>query len=89
MNILIEIKDRKINLVLQSGRKTADVLEFPEDHDLSTKLLMNIDKLITRNKLTLKDVKNIKVRADLPTGYTTVRIAETVAKTWNYAVRIK
>ncbi|MFA7319124.1 MAG: hypothetical protein WC022_00795 [Parcubacteria group bacterium] len=84
MEILIEIKEKKVKIKLLDGKKEVDSLEIVEEHSLSKKLLPVIDELLKRNKLEVKEVEKVRVLSDQDDAFTTTRIARTVAETWNF-----
>ena len=69
------------------GEKIVSRSVWKEENNMSQKLLPEIDKIIKKNKLKLNCVKKMEVKSDIPARFTTVRIAKTVAKTFNYAVK--
>jgi tRNA A37 threonylcarbamoyladenosine modification protein TsaB len=85
MIIEIQIKDKQIKLILKEKSNILDSLDFPEERQLSEKLLPSIDKLLKKNKLKTVDIDKIEVESDLGENFTTFRIAKTVADTWNWA----
>jgi tRNA A37 threonylcarbamoyladenosine modification protein TsaB len=84
MVIIIKIKDRTVELVLQKNRKVLDTHKFPDEYRLSEELLPEIDKLIKKNKLEPRDIEKITVKSDLGENFTTQRIACAVANTFNF-----
>jgi len=89
MRIVIKIKDKKIRLILGENSQILDSLDFPEERQLSEKLLPNIDKLLKRNRLKTEDIEKMDVESDWGNNFTTFRIAKTVADTWNWALKHK
>jgi tRNA A37 threonylcarbamoyladenosine modification protein TsaB len=87
MTIEIRILNKEITLLLKDKKNIIDSVDFPEERQLSEKLLPAIDKLIKKNKLSAKDINRIKVKSDLGDNFTTCRIAKTVANTWNWAMK--
>lgn len=87
MKIKIKIKNGQIILVLKEENKIIDKLNFTEEHNLSEKLLLNIDKLLKKNKINNKRVKKIELESDIGEPYTTYRIAKTIAKTFNWSIK--
>lgn len=85
MEILITIKEKKVKIKLLDGKKEVDSLEIVEDHSLSKQLLPEIDTLLKRNGLEVREVENVRVSSDQDESFTTTRIARTVAETWNFA----
>jgi tRNA A37 threonylcarbamoyladenosine modification protein TsaB len=85
MKLILYLTKEKVVLYLKDEGRVVDKAEWPEANNLSEKLLLEIDRIIRKNKLERKDIKRIEVKSDIPVGYTTTRIAETVAKTFNFA----
>lgn len=86
MNLLIEIKNKKVAIQLCCGKKILSCSSFPEKNNLSEKLLPEIDKLLKKNKLTPRDIKNVIVQTDTPESFTTSRIAQAAGKAWNWTI---
>lgn len=86
MKLKIKIKNKQVTITLLRNNKPVDKLAFAEDYNLSEKLLPAIDRLLKKNKLAPKDVKEVNVRTDTPESFTTSRIAKAVGKSWNWAV---
>jgi tRNA A37 threonylcarbamoyladenosine modification protein TsaB len=85
MKLELYLTQEKATLYLKDGKKIIDRMEWPEKNNLSQKLLLEVDRIIRKNRLKKKDIKKIEIKSDIPVGYTTTRIAETVAKTYNFA----
>ncbi|MFA6383591.1 MAG: hypothetical protein WCX17_04160 [Parcubacteria group bacterium] len=85
MIIEIQILNKQITLFLKDKKNIVDSVDFPEERQLSERLLPAIDKLIRKNELKTEDVEKITVKSDLGENFTTCRIAKTVANTWNWA----
>ena len=84
MNIDIIIKNRQINLVLTEKGKKLDEISFPEDRNLSQKLLPAIDNILLRNKLKIKDIKKTRLISDIKEPYTSYRLAKAVVNGINW-----
>jgi tRNA A37 threonylcarbamoyladenosine modification protein TsaB len=89
MKILLEIKEKKIKIILKDRKKILEELTFLEERNLSEKLLPTIDRLLKKNKLQPQDVKDFQLKSDLGENYTTFRIAKTVAEAFKFAVKEK
>ncbi|MDQ1284506.1 MAG: hypothetical protein QG620_854 [Patescibacteria group bacterium] len=87
MKLIIKIENGIITLILRKTGKMLDETVFPDEHNLSRVLLFKISQLLGKNKLEAEDVKKIEVVSDQGDSYTTTRIAKTVAKTWEYAIK--
>jgi len=84
MNIEIDINDKKIKLLLKEGNRIIDSIFWKEDRNLSQKLLVEIDNLLTKNRLDSSDIKKMEVKTGISEKFTTVRIAKVVANTFNF-----
>lgn len=80
----LHVKKGEISLSLKNGRKVADVLAWEDGANLSEKLLVEIDRMLQKNGVGKEEVSAMTVKSDIPAGYSTVRIARTVAKVWNW-----
>lgn len=80
MNILVAIKNGEIRLYLKKKDKIVDELFFCDEHNLTEKLLPEIDNLLKRNKLDISDVVSAYVDSDQSDSFTSTRIAKTVAQ---------
>lgn len=87
MNIQIKIKDNIISILLMDKNRILDKIVFKEKRNLSEKLLPSIDRLLKKNKMQAKDIETMETIADVDDSYTTHRIAKTVSKTFNWAVK--
>lgn len=85
MIIEIQIKDKQVEIFLKEKGNILDSFNFPEERQLSEKLLPSIDKMLRKNNLKPEDIKKMTVKSDLGDNFTTYRIAKTVADTWNWA----
>ena len=83
MQIIIEIKDKVIRLILKEQEKLIDEVEFAQEENISQKLLPFFDELLKKNKLTKEDISKVEVDTDLGDTYTSRRIAEAFANSFN------
>lgn len=77
----------RAGIALQAGKKMLDSMAWKDANNLSRELLQKIDFLLRKNKLKPQNVSKMTVKSDIPTGYTSVRIAKTVAKLFNFAIK--
>jgi DNA-directed RNA polymerase subunit H (RpoH/RPB5) len=82
--IEIKLKEKVIEISLKEKKKVLDMLTFPEQGDLTEKLLLMVDKLIKKNELKLKDIQKIITKSDLKENFTSYRILKTIEKTFNF-----
>lgn len=85
MEIEIKIENKSIDLALVSQKRIIDQINLPDERRLSQELLLTIDRLLRRNKLSSEDVEKINLKSDIPDTFTTFRIAKAVAETFNWA----
>lgn len=78
------MKKGEISLSLKDGRKVVDFLLWNDETNMSERLLVEIDKMLKKNRIKKEEVGKMTVKSDIPVGYSTVRIAKTVANTWNW-----
>lgn len=88
MIIAIEIENKVVKLMLKKRKETLAEIIFPEERQLSEKLLPAIDELLKKNKLTSSDVEKMTLRSDIGENFTTYRIAKAVAEAWNWSRKI-
>jgi hypothetical protein len=84
MNIELKInEDKDIKLSLFDGKKEKDSLEWKDDNSLSRVLLVNLDKLLRKNKSGLDKISGYTIISEVPQKWTTYRIADITLKTLN------
>ena len=59
MKLFIKIKDQDIKLELIQENQVFDILEWRDERDLLESLLPNIEKLLAKNKLDVKDLEKV------------------------------
>ena len=69
-------------------KKELDFLLFPEENNLSDKLLSSISELLGRHNLFPKNIEATKLETDLTDGFTTYRIAKIIVDTLNWGKKI-
>lgn len=87
MNIEIKIEKNVVSIFLKNKNNMQDQVVFPEERNLSEKLLPSIDKLLKKNKLKSTDIKKMELQADIDDSYTTYRIAKAVVDSFNWAIK--
>lgn len=87
MEILIKIGKKQVSLKLRDKKKILDEVVFDLKKDLSQKLLKKIENLLSRNKKEPRDVKDIKLTADIKKSYTSYRIAKIVKDAFLWSVK--
>lgn len=85
MKLEIHLAENKITLFLKEKGKIVSRSGWREENNLSQRLLPEIDKLLKKNKIKKESVQKAEVKTDIPAGFTTARIAKSVANAWNFA----
>lgn len=85
MIIEIKIEEGQVTLFLKQNGQIIDSLDFPEERQMSEKLLPAIYQMLKKNKLVPREIEKITVQSDLGDKFTTFRLAKTVADAWNFA----
>lgn len=88
MIIKIGLKNKIVQIALLDKNRIVDVLEFPEEHNLSSKLLQEINKILAKNKMQAKDIAKIIATSDLSDNFTSTRIIKSVANAFNWAIDV-
>ena len=69
------------------GDKQVSSREWPEARDMGHQLFEAIDALLKESDLEPAWVSSFVIETDIPESFTSVRIAESVAKAWEYGAR--
>ena len=82
MKIILKInKDKSVKLSLFEGKKEIDSLAWKDENSLSRVLLVNLDKLLRKNKAGLDKISGYTIISEVPQKWTTYRIADMTLKT--------
>jgi len=87
MNLKIILKNSSITIELRNNQKIIDSINLENANNLSDMLLASIDLIIKRNNLRKNQVKRISVKSDIPDSYTSHRIAKSLEKSFNFALK--
>jgi hypothetical protein len=87
MKLEIILENQEITLRLAKKDNLIDKISWPEDSNLSKKLLLNIEKILLKNKLVKNDLKSVKVINKTEHNITTFRIAKSIADTYNFSLK--
>jgi hypothetical protein len=79
-------KDKKLDVFLLVANKV-DHLTVKADYKVSEKLLLSISKILSRNKVQLKDISGI-ITVSGPGPFTSLRIAISVSNTLAFCLQI-
>jgi tRNA A37 threonylcarbamoyladenosine modification protein TsaB len=61
MKIRIEIKQGMIGILLVDKSKILDRISFPEERNLSEKLLPIVDEFLKKNRLSVQDIERMEL----------------------------
>jgi len=84
MRLIIDIHNKIVKIILSESGKKIDFIEFPEENNLSQKLLPEIAKLLEKNKIEPKNLEKTELQTDLADNFTTYRIAKAVEDSLNW-----
>lgn len=88
-NFLLEANKEEAVLNLRDGDEIIDKVVVGTGHDLAEKLLPSIEALLKKHALQTTDIQEFLVTSDLPEGYSSRRISETVASIYNFSIKDK
>lgn len=83
----LRVEKEKSRLSLKKGGREVSFREWPEARDMGRQLFESIDAILTERGLVPSDVSDFTVKTDVSDNFTSVKIAETVAKTYRFAVK--
>ncbi|MGB8247727.1 MAG: hypothetical protein WCE98_06925 [Chlorobium sp.] len=85
-SFILNIEKEKSRLALLEGERVISSREWPEARDMGHQLFEAIDFLLKESGIVPTDVTHFDIETDIPESFTSVRIAESVAKAWEYGV---
>lgn len=80
----LNIEKEKSKLALLEGERSISSREWPEARDMGHQLFEAIDILLKESGIAPTDVTHFNIETDIPESFTSVRIAQSVAKAWEY-----
>ncbi len=83
----LKVEKEKSRLSLKEGGREVLSREWTEARDMGRQLFESIDAILTERGLVPSDVSDFTVETDVSDNFTSVKIAETVAKTYRFAVK--
>ncbi len=81
----LSMKEKEVSVVVLDGGKFFDKESWVDENDLLEKFFPIVDEILKRNNISIDDIDNFELVTDMPTGYTTARIARTIIKTLDFA----
>ncbi len=85
MQLQLEVKEKNIKLVLLDGEKSLDETRWTDENNLLEKFFPIFDDMLVRNHMIVEDIDEFVLDTNIPDGYTTARIAQTIIKTLQFA----
>jgi tRNA A37 threonylcarbamoyladenosine modification protein TsaB len=83
----LEIGREGSKLALLEGGGVISSREWPEARDMGRQLFEAIDFLLKESGIAPTDVTHFDIETDIPESFTSVRIAQSVAKAWEYGAK--
>ncbi len=80
----LEIGREGSRLALLEGGRPVSSHEWPEARDMGHQLFEAIDVLLKESGIAPTDVARFDIETDVPESFTSVRIAQSVSKAWEY-----
>jgi len=85
MQLQLELKEKEVGLVLLDREVIVDEERWVDKNNLLEKFFPICDEMLARNNVDIEDVDDFVLEADIPKGYTTERIAQTIIKALQFA----
>jgi len=82
LHLVFHVEETATEVVLLCDEEEIGRAHIEPNRELLEKLLPAIDGLLAKHSLTPSDIADIRVESELPDGYSSRRIAETVAGVW-------
>jgi tRNA A37 threonylcarbamoyladenosine modification protein TsaB len=83
----LTVKKEKSRLALIKNDGEVAVREWEEERDMGRQLFEAIDGILAERSLKPTDISDFIVKTDVSDNFTSVKIAETVAETYRFAVK--
>ncbi|TXH07374.1 MAG: hypothetical protein E6Q06_03220 [Candidatus Moraniibacteriota bacterium] len=85
-SFLLTLTKTDARLVLMRDGEAVAEKSWAESRDLGRQLFQGIEALLSENDLNPEDVTDFRLETDVSENFTSVKIAETVAKVYTWAV---
>lgn len=83
----LRVEKEKSRLSLKEGGREVLSREWAEGRDMGRQLFESIDAILKERGLDPRDVGDFEVETDVSDAFTSVKIAQTVAETYRFAVK--
>lgn len=81
--LVFHVEELATDVILFRDSEEIARMRIEPNRELLEKLLPAVDALLAAQKIAPRDIADIRVESDLPDGYSSRRIAETVVGVWN------
>jgi tRNA A37 threonylcarbamoyladenosine modification protein TsaB len=85
MQMKLSLNEKEVSLVLQDDNKIIDKKQWTDENNLLEKFFPILEEMLVHNDLTIESIDEFILDTNLPEGYTTARIAQTIIKTLKFA----
>lgn len=85
---LLIVEKNHSELFLKRGDDVLSSKTWPEARDMGRQLFEAIRALLNENGLKSGDIKDFQVKTGVSDNFTSVKIAETVAKVYTWSVKV-
>jgi hypothetical protein len=85
----LTITKNESKLALLGDDREVAAKEWGESRDMGRQLFQAIDELLAEQGIRPEEVAGFEIDSDMPDGYTSMRIAETVKRTYMFAAELK
>lgn len=83
----LRVEREKSRLSLNEDGHEVSFREWTEGRDMGRQLFGSIDAILKERDLDPRDVGDFEVKTDVSDAFTSVKIAQTVAETYRFAVK--
>lgn len=80
------INEKDVSLVFSDAGVAVARDEWVDANNLLEEFFPRLKALLESNSLSLEDIESYALETDVPTGFTTVRVAQTLVSTLNFAL---
>ena len=82
MEIILCVGEAVTDVVLSCEGEEIGRMRIEPNRELLEKILLAIDELLTKRGVSPSDIDDVRVESNLPDGYSSRRVAETVSSVW-------
>ncbi len=79
------VKEKEVTIAIFDGDNYFDEESWIDENNLLEKFFPIMDGMLKKNNMSIDNIDSFELVTNIPAGYTTARIAETIIKTLNFA----